>query len=239
MAQKNWNLLQYQRWQNQQYPNEAHGLEGDCINPKCDYRFTYEDIQDMEDNSGWFTCPNCGWSYNYLDETGGYTRAGLSLDQMGNIGESVVDRLGEIPNVGPVTIYVVKNHPIDGVAGQYGLEVKTNHSEAQPRFKIGGNPIYLPELDRTLRPREAKEYYCKQNGLVPALVGVRLNFYTDMADVFFREGLTDTWIGNPQLQHVGQVNFSDLNPFKDPQDVPPASELPDDDATPPVDDIPF
>jgi hypothetical protein len=68
---------------------------------------------------------------------------------------------------------------------------------------------------------------------------VRLNFYTDKADIFFREGLTDTWIGNAQLMHVATVDFTNLNPFKNPSDVPPASELPDDDSTPPVDDIPF
>lgn len=90
-------------------------------------------------------------------------------------------------------------------------------------------------MGRAVRPKEAKEYYCLQNNLVPALVGVRLNFYTDKADIFFREGLTDTWIGNKLLQHISTEDFSDLNPFKTPQDVPPSSELPEDDETP----IPF
>ena len=239
-AAKNWNHLQYQRWQAQQYPNEAHGLAGDCINPKCDYEFTFEDLQDMERYSGWFTCPKCQFTYNYLDTTEKkITRSGLTMDQMGNIGESIIEQMGEIPSIGQVsTVFGLKQNPIDAIVGQYGVEIKTNHSEAQPRFKIGGENIWIPELGKAVRPKQAKEYYCMQHQLVPALVGVRLNFYNDTADIFFREGLTDTWIGNAKLLHVGTQNFSALNPFKNPEDVPPASDLPDDDTTPP-DDIPF
>lgn len=193
-AAKNWNQLQYQRWQNQQYPNEQHGIPGDCINPKCDYMFTTDDIREIENMSGWFTCPNCGWTYNYLDEAERkYTRAGLTLDQMGKIGENIIEEMGEIPNVGIVTrVFGFKTYPIDALIGPYGVEIKTNHSEAQARFKIGGENIYLEDLGRAVRPKEAKEYYCQQNGLIPAIVGVRLNFYTDKADIFFREGMTDT-----------------------------------------------
>lgn len=237
---KNWNQLQYQRWQNQTYPNEQHGLPGDCINPKCDYTFTPEDIREIEDYSGWFTCPNCGWTFNYLDDAEERkTRAGLTLDSMGAIGESIIENMGEVPGVGHVTqVFNLKTNPIDAIIGPYGVEIKTNHSEAQARFKIGGEYVWVAELGKAVKPRESKEYYCQQYGLKPALIGVRLNFYTDRADIFFREGMTDTWIGNKLLTHVATVDFADLNPFKHPEDVPPASELPDDDSTPP-DDIPF
>jgi hypothetical protein len=57
-----------------------------------------------------------------------------------------------------------------------------------------------------------------------------LNFYSSRADIFFREGLIDTWIGNTNLRHIGTTDFSGLNPFKN--DVPPVSELPEDDSTP-------
>lgn len=148
----------------------------------------------MEDFSGWFVCPKCGWGYNYFDQDiRQTTKVGLTLDQMGNLGEEIVGRMGEIPGVGPISImYGLKNHPIDAVIGSYGVEIKTNHSEAQARFKMGGENIFIPELGRAVRPKAAKEYYCQQNGLVPALIGVRLNFYTDKADIFFREGMTDT-----------------------------------------------
>ena len=158
---------------------------------------------------------------------------------MGGIGESIIEQMAELNGIGTVsTVFGLKQNPIDAIIGQYGVEIKTNHSEAQPRFKIGGENIWIQELGKAVRPKAAKEHYCLQHQLVPALVGVRLNFYTDKADIFFREGMTDTWIGNAQLLHVGTQDFSNLNPFKNPGDVLPASELPDDDTTPP-DDIPF
>jgi hypothetical protein len=80
------------------------------------------------------------------------------------------------------------------------------------------------------RERQMKVKHVNENNLRPGLIGVRLNFYTDKADVYFREGFTDTWIGNPKLRHIATVDFSKWNPFKNPEDVPPASELPDDDS---------
>ena len=84
----------------------------------------------------------------------------------------------------------------------------THNSQAQERFKLGDRQERLKKLQ-----------YCYENGLKPAIIGVRLNFFTSLAYVFFREGLTDTWIGNSKMQHVGTFNFEDLNPFKsfDPQ----------------------
>jgi len=235
----NYNQLQAERFWNQQYADEVHNVGGDCLNPKCDYVFTPEDEKTIRDFSGWFTCPNCGWTYNYLnEEKERKTRAGITMDQMGSIGEEIVDRLGTIPGLGALvqSYSHLKSNPIDAVFGDYGVEVKTIHSEAQQRFKMGGEYIYIPELGKAVRPKESKEYYCQQNGLRPALVGVRLNFYTDQADIFVREGMTDTWIGNKAMQHVGTVDFSDLNPFKHPWEVPPANELPQDDED---SDIPF
>jgi hypothetical protein len=121
-------------------PQEIHNIGGDCINPACDYPFTYEDLQHMENYSGWFTCPQCDLTYNYLNNPNiQKTRAGISMDQMGQIGESIIADMGSLPGVGEVKeIYMIKSNPIDGIIGPYGVEIKTNHSEAQPRFKIGG-----------------------------------------------------------------------------------------------------
>jgi hypothetical protein len=127
------------------YPNEVHGLEGHCINPKCDYVFTSQDEAEMKTNSGWFTCPKCGQTYNYLDPAyngtpGGFTRSGLTATEMGQIGEKIVQNLHSIPGVGeisqPSTAY---QFPVDFIIGPYAVEVKTNHSESQPRFKLGGS----------------------------------------------------------------------------------------------------
>lgn len=227
-----YNLLQAQRYYNNLYPGEEHNAGGDCQNPRCNYTFTAEDWQDIEANSGWFTCPRCSYTYNYLDPTysewgkpGGRTRAGITMTEMGNIGEQVIAEMGVVPTLGKV-IQLYADHvtyPIDAIIGPYGVEIKTNHSEAQPRFKVTGSGT-----------RQNKIEYCQEHNLQPALVGVRLNFYTSKADVFVRPGLIDTWIGNPQMQLVDSVDFSAHNPFPDPQDVPPPSDMPQDD-----EDIPF
>lgn len=208
------------------YPNEVHGAGGDCINPKCDYVFSDADMQEMARNDGWFTCPQCGWTYNYYAEER-RNKVGLTPDKMGTIGETIVERLGSIPLLGEITwVASDYNFPIDMIAGEYGVEVKTNHSEAQARFKLGGgnNP---GGAKATLA---GKLKYCQSEGLRPALVGVRLNFYTDKADIFVRpDSFTDTWIGSAALQHTGTVDFTDLNPYKRPEDVPPPNDLPEDD----------
>ena len=248
-------------------PGEQHSVDpgAHCVNPKCGYHFTPQDEQEIRANKGSFRCPQCGFEQDVfgwntptyqsdnpdawaeleeggnLDTSptrpanpGGRTRSGLSLDQMGHIGEQVVFRMHELPGIGTITAASnQKNFPIDGIVetqqGRLGVEIKANHSQAQERFKIGGKV-----------ERAEKIKYCLANGLKPALIGVRLNFYTNLAFVFFREGLTDTWIGNQQMIHVATVDFADLNPFKSPNEqaqalavdqarLPDQSESPDDD----------
>lgn len=230
-----YNILQAQRFMNGLYPQEEHNAGGDCMNPRCDYKFTSQDWQDIEMNSGWFTCPKCGYTYNYLDpdynsfgKPGGRTRAGITMAEMGNIGEQLVAQMRSIPTMGKVIkMFEEYKNPIDAIIGPFGVEIKTIHSEAQPRFKIGGASV------GGVSPKESKIRYCQENGLTPGMVGVRLNFYTSKADVFARSGMADTWIGSANLPHVGTVDFSNLNPFPDPSEVPPPAQLPNDD------DIPF
>ncbi|HMD81950.1 MAG TPA: hypothetical protein VKE92_11610 [Anaerolineales bacterium] len=222
------NFSRAQQYLQTVYPNEVHGIGGHCQNPKCDYEFTPQDQEEIEFNGGWFTCPKCNYTQNvYAEEK--RNKVGLSPDEMGNLGEQIVSRLGQIPGLGKITwVSNYARFPIDMIAGDYGVEVKTNHSEAQPRFKLGGG---WPGQDKRQGTQEGKLQYCKQEGLRPALVGVRLNFYTDKADIFVRpDSFTDTWIGAPSLSHVATVDFTDLNPFKRPEDVP--QNLPDDDNIP-------
>lgn len=210
-------------------PDEQHHIDptAHCINPKCGYHFSQNEMQDIDDHGGEFTCPHCGTTSNYLNDAkshipdpdgsgkavlnpGGITRSGLTPEEMGTIGEKLVLGLGEIPGVGPIVPASDQyNFPIDaiitGQQGKFGVEIKSNHSQAQERFKIGKK-----------KERDAKLVYCYQNGLKPALVGVRLNFFADKAYVFFREGMTDTWISNKKMTYIGVFDFSHLNPFKSP-----------------------
>jgi len=231
------------QFMDQIYPDEIHNAGGDCINPQCNYSFTQGDEDTITNQSGWFDCPQCDYHYNYLDPSygeygkpGGRSRSGLTNTEMGDIGERIVERMGTVPGVGQVIEMTDDyKHPIDAIVGHYGVEIKTNHSEAQPRFKITGRVYYKGIF---LPARKAKILYCQENKLQPGLIGVRLNFYTNKADVFFRPGMTDTWIGNPSLQHIGTIDFRDINPFPHPEDVPPAAQLPQDDSDPDS-DIPF
>lgn len=203
-------------------PNEQHEIssDGHCVNPKCRAPFD----ESMLEPDGTVTCPNCGFEQNAMrtfESPGGNTRAGLTLEQMGSIGEQVVFRMGELPGIGAIEqantgTLPARNpdgtrlsEPIDAIVvgqrGKFGCEIKTNHSQAQERFKIGG-----------AQERHEKIAYCLANGLKPALIGVRLNFFTDKAFIFWREGLHDTWIGNSRMLHLATVDFSDLNPFKSP-----------------------
>jgi len=209
-------------------PGAAPGEQYLCPNPKC--RAVIEpDEAEYAMEVGAYHCPVCGGTFPMGEET--FTRAGLGLTEMGEIGEQAVFRLGSIPGLGTFEpAHAGGNWPIDAVLvgedGQrYGCEIKTNHSQAQERFKVGKR-----------EERAEKIAYCAANGLVPALVGVRLNFYTDRADVFFRPGLTDTWIGNSQMRHVATSDFSDLNPFQAPQQVERA-HIPDQSLA--TDGVPF
>ena len=212
------------------HPDEIHNAGGTCLNPKCDYTITSQDEQNMNILDGWWACPECKDSYNYWHELdkewgkpGGGTRApGLSMRQMGQIGETLIDRMGSIPGMGQIFWWADDyNTPLDFNIGKYGVEVKTNHSEAQKRFKIG-NRI----------ERQKKIQMANEHSLAPALIGVRLNFYTSLADIWWRQGFTDTWIGNPLLHYVTTIKFEDLNPYPDPQEVPPPGYLPEDNDTP-------
>lgn len=207
-------------------PDEQHEAphSGNCMNPKCHHSFTPQEAHDAEFNRGWIKCPVCGFEQNIVPDMdpntkvwtaeglnpGGITRSGLTLDQMGALGEQIVLRLGELPGIGTIEpASDQKKFPIDAIIttqkGKLGVEIKTNHSQARQRFKVGG-----------AKERQEKIIYCATHGMKPALVGVRLNFYTNQAYVFFREGLTDTWIGNQKMTHVGTYDFEDINPFRSP-----------------------
>lgn len=216
-------------------PNEIHNLGGHCLNPKCDYRFTPEDEKEINAFGGHFTCPKCDSSYNVYTagdklSPGGFTHSGLTMSEMGHIGETIINRMVNIPGVGTVTWWGQGlAGALDFIVGDYGVEVKTNHSEATPRFKMGG-----------AREVAQKKKAAIDAGYIPALIGLRLNFYSDKADIFFRPAMIDTWIGNPELKHIAKVDFTDFNPFKNPEDVPSPRSLPEDDNTPaPDSDIPF
>jgi hypothetical protein len=198
-----------------------------CDNPKCSREMTWDEYERAEWQGG-FQCPACGHTTS-LDPNAPWreTRVGLSKKEVGDIGEGVVLGMGTVPGLGTFSSASDSyNFPVDAILDgedgvRYGVEIKSNHSQAQERFKVGSQ-----------KARAEKIRYCHENGLTPALVGVRLNFYTDRADVFFRPQLTDTWVGNSQMRHVGTFDFAHLNPFQAPtpeekKEAVDAADIPD------------
>jgi len=242
--------------QNKLWPGEVHGVEGDCPNPYCDYKLTSQDISDAEWAGGNFTCPNCGWKWNigtemWDDTNRTQTRSGMSLTEMGKLGEEVVKQYAKemngLPGLGQLLWESpTYNDPIDLVAGDYALEVKSLHSESFPRFKIAadpgqindeGNKMTRSEVIRKKHERMQELSTHLERPLSPGVLGVRLNFYTNRADFFFAPEYKDRMMS--AMQHVGYTDFSSLNPFKRPEDVqkstlPAQGETVGDDS-----DIPF
>jgi hypothetical protein len=219
-----WNDLRDTLW-----PGESHGIASDCPNPYCNYNLTEQDISDAEFHGGDFECPNCGWSYNIshllTGDTRQRTRAGMTPLVMGQIGEQIIkqwaDENGEIPGVGRI-IWESPDYkdPIDLVAGQYAIEAKTLHSESYPRFKIAADPGSGASRSYVIRKKMERMQQLSQHlgiPLIPAMIGVRLNFYTNRADFFFQNEYKDRLM--TAMTHLGSTDFSKLNPFKNPEDV--------------------
>jgi len=237
-----WERLKQELW-----PGEFHGIDSDCPNPYCDYNLTPEDIQDAEYANGKFTCPQCRWSWNLMsdpEDTRDRTRTGMTLGEMGKLGEDVVKQYAKemqgIPEIGQlIWESPVYNDPIDLVAGDYAIEVKSLHSEVFPRFKIAADPGSGMKRADVIRKKiqrmaELSNHLGKQ--LYPGMIGVRLNFYTARADFFFAPEYKDRLM--TAMQHVGFTDFSKLNPFKRPEDVQKMS-LPAQGETSDYSDIPF
>ena len=224
-------------WLDRMYPNEQHGYESDCINPKCQHNWTPEEQHELA-QYGEVRCQNCGVQqtrhgnigsikdedvyengpYGRGNRPGGGTRAGLTMKQQGDLGEEIVRRIGVLPSgqIDRDFNSETANAPFDfGTHDEHGnpwaIEVKTVNSQGQPRFKWGeGKDV------------QRKRQFVAENAMRPALVGVRLNYFTNKADVFYRPQITDPYMGDQTMTHVGSLDFGDLNPFPEPgaQPVP-------------------
>jgi hypothetical protein len=222
-----WETLKTNLW-----PGETHGVSSDCPNPYCNYDLTPQDYEDAEMHGGDFECPNCGWTFNVGADLWGddqsqrdRTRAGMTPAEMGKIGEDSVKQWakesGEIPGVGQILWESPDyNDPIDLVAGDFAIEVKSLHSESFPRYKIAADPGSGARRADVIKGKINRMNQLAQHlgkPLYPAMIGVRLNFYTNRADFFFQTEYKDRLM--TAMQHIGSTDFSSLNPFKRPEDI--------------------
>lgn len=228
-------------------PNENHGISSDCPNPYCDYMMTDDDWNAIEFSRGYFDCPKCGWR-SYMPEAMGEstrqrTRSGMSLSDMGSLGEEIVfDHLQKQPfTIGQlVWKSPTYNDPIDAVIGQFAAEIKSLHSEAFPRVKIAADPSFKNRGD-TIRAKEQRVRELQAQLGTPlegSMLAVRINFFNNRADFFHAVGFKDRLL--TAMEHIATTDFTHLNPFSNPADVPAVAEMEEQGWTVSEDDgIPF
>jgi hypothetical protein len=230
-----------------------------CRNPVCQYYLTPEEFQDGEINGHFFSCPNCKLTYPLLDPTpfrvqgGGVvgneyksepdapgikgrdyeTLIGLTMKQQGDIAEGLVKGLKEIPGYGPITWWSeTYNDPIDGGAGEWGIEVKAISIDAKNHRFIPG-----PRVRKDQMVARAKELGFK--GILGMLV--ILDYRRSVADIYSKEMPNGDWQtlpdpiypegrtvqgpvafrSNSAERLVAEIPFK--NPFLNPQNPEPTT----------------
>lgn len=212
-----------------------------CYTPTCDFWISPDSQYAIENSGGgYYTCPRCQRSYNLIYElpwavpgseeyqqfdtyTGSGTGpSGLSASEVGQIGEDIVEQLGEIPGYGPLTWWheggAAAPSPVDGATQEWAIEVKTVLYDAMHhRFIAGGNR-------GTRNERADKNQAAEEMGKLGILgVLVILDMRRSVADIYVKEmplagwnvrGKTFYGIGNFR-SHAGTHLVKEV-PFKNP-----------------------
>jgi hypothetical protein len=219
----------------------------------CDYYIAPEAQAHIQNNGGYFTCPRCMQSHDMMHDlpwhgasedefnhdsfsAGGGTRIGLSLKEQAQIGEDLVENLGELPGYGPITWVhpggATANSPLDMATKDWGIEVKTLGYDATHHRFIPGRP----------KEKEDKNAMALARGLKGVLgIMVILDYRRSVADIYAREFPVDPVAGKGvgafrslNAQHLlAEVPFK--NPFMQPEH--PAPHGPN--TQEPADAIPF
>lgn len=222
-----------------------------CRTPTCNYMLSPEEVSDMEDRNHFFSCPSCKVTYPLLDPTpfhmqgGGITGnpnpqgqepveginrnwetiVGLSMRDQGKLAEDVVREMKTIPGYGPITWWSENyNDPIDGGAGEWGIEVKAICIDAK-------NHRFVPGSTKRKDDMIARATELGFKGILGTLV--ILDYRRSVADVYTMEMPLDPWVtkGNRPVQgpvafrkHNGEHLVAEIpfnNPFLNPRSPEP------------------
>jgi hypothetical protein len=196
----------------------------------CDFHISPEAQSHVADKGGYFTCPRCQQSHDLLHDlpwhgvqeadydpgayaAGGGTRIGLGMKEQAQIGEDLVEQLGELPGYGKITWVhpggAIASSPLDMATNEWGIEVKTLGYDATHHRFIPGRPKEKADKDAMAAARGYK-------GVLGLLV--LLNYRTGKADIYAREFPLERGVGafrsvNAQ-RLIAEVPFN--NPFMDP-----------------------
>jgi hypothetical protein len=204
----------------------------------CPFFLSPEAQSAVTQAGGYYTCPVCQQSYDLLhhlpwhgvpeDEfdqsgfhAGGGTRIGLGMDVQSQVGEDLVEQLGEIPGYGPITWWhqggATAPSPLDGATEDWGIEVKTLGYDAMHHRFVPGRP-----KEKTDKNEMAVQMGKK--GILGVLV--LLDYRRSVADIYVREYPTERGVGafrSIQGQHlVKEIPFR--NPLMDPHDPSPVGQ---------------
>ncbi len=210
----------------------------------CDFHISPLAQNHIADKGGYYTCPRCRQSHDLMNDlpwhgvpeedfdhgqfsAGGGTRIGLSLKDQSQIGEDLLEHLGELPGYGKITWVhpggAISQSPLDMATAEWGIEVKTLGYDAVNHRFIPGRP----------KEKEAKNQMALAKGLKGVLgVLVLLNFRTGLADIYVREypvnPATGQGVGAFRSMNgthlVAEVPFN--NPLTDPHHPAPYSPPP-------------
>jgi hypothetical protein len=205
----------------------------------CDYHIAPEAQTHVQDKGGYYTCPRCQQSHDLMHDlpwhgaseddfnqdsfsAGGGTRIGLSLKEQAQIGEDLVENLGELPGYGPITWVhpggSISQSPLDMATKEWGIEVKTLGYDATHHRFVPGRP----------KEKEDKNAMALARGLKGVLgILVILDYRRSVADIYAREFPVDPATGKGvgafrslNAQHLlAEVPFK--NPFMQPEHPAP------------------
>lgn len=216
-----------------------------CHNSACDFWISPEAQNSVAEAGGYYTCPRCKKSYNllyelpwqrpgiedYYDPSIRTNSSGLTVVEVGQIGETIIQELGELPGYGPIIWWhssdTLNHSPIDGATKDWAIEVKTLLYDAlHHRFIAGGD---RPRAGETYSEREMKNKAAEEmgkNGVLGLLV--MLDMRRSIADIYAKEMPLGDWSDSQGKIRNGIVHFRTNTaehliaevPFKNPYTDP-------------------
>jgi hypothetical protein len=205
----------------------------------CPFWLSPETVSALTQKSGgYYSCPICAESHDLLHELawhgvpeeeaienqradteqlgfqeGGGTRIGLSMQEQAEIGEQLIQSLGELTGYGPITWWhpggAITPSPLDGATKDWGVEVKTIGYDAKNHRFVPGR----------VKEKTEKNVQAEEMGKLGVLgVLVLLDYRRSVADIYVREYPLAKGVGafrsNSASHLVAEVPFK--NPLHDP-----------------------
>lgn len=229
-------------------------------NGPCPFYLSPQAVQAVTEQGGYFTCPVCLKSFNLVHSEpwvrpdydyeyhGGIpSKSGLSVNDVGQIGEDLIKNL-TLPKYGPFEWFheggSTGRSPLDAATKDWGVEIKTVlYDTMNHRFVPGGTRSRV--LGRDYDERAAKNEAAAKAGKLGILgLLVILDMRRSVADIYAKEMPLAGWQTSQGRSMSGIAAFRSntaehlimevpfKNPYMDPNDPSPVSPFKQEDAIP-------